>query len=346
MGLSLKDLENAVHSVENAPDTIERAAETATSTTLRVIKGGLQYGGAAVDEVGGAQLEEVAGSLARGADLGIGVSLIVADLWLTFINRKWINATDRLPGPFRIIARTLTSILFPLHQAADFYVKHLYDLQRTLYHDQRTVWRWHYVNEQALIDLATAKPKPHPVAHPVTATPQVSKADIAHLQREINTLNYAIGIEQHRGGVPESVYHNIHALQADVHGIRNSISDLYNRDANVAADLHDINQRLADLTQHMHGLATVATNWQEVSDLLERHVSRLTKDYNQAESQIHANTSAIHQLAPLAVLLSAGALGLRTLRQLEDTPCMCPKFLNLPNELGTALAVVEFIENG
>lgn len=346
MGISLKDLESVWHTVESAPNGVEKAVGAGETTAFRVIKGGLEYAHVPLDEISAANIDEIAGAMSHNAIIPASIGALVADLWLTLLNRKWINATDRLPGPFRTIARNLVTFVLPLHGAVTTYIQKLYDLQHTLYEDGRKVWAFHYTSEQALINGATAKPSAPVHAPPHATQNPVTPAQIQHLQSEINALSHALGIQQHRGTIPEQVWQQIHAAQTDIHKLQHSVSDLYEQVNAAKSDAASAQSQVSDLSHALHGVATVATNWQDISEALQNHVTRLTQQLNSTNATVHHQGSELQALAPLAVLLSAGALGLRTLRQLEDTPCMCPRFLNIPNEVGTALAMVEFIENG
>jgi hypothetical protein len=101
-----------------------------------------------------------------------------------------------------------------------------------------------------------------------------------------------------------------------------------------------------NLTGEIHAVRAVSTSWQDVELQVENLGSLTTQFIDEVSVELGHVVNVQKQMEPLSLLLEPGIPGLRNLRKLEDNICQCPKFANIPNELGTALAVLEFVENG
>lgn len=177
--------------------------------------------------------------------------------------------------------------------------------------------------------------------------------EVQYLQSEIDTLQNEVlhisGVTVNKRitvGVPQNVWDDIHRLEEQVFHLRHDFNALNSRVDRALHLAQSVANQQSDLSQSLRSVRSVAVGWQDLQGQVQDLTTRVTRINNDLTERVDHQGQTLTQLAPLTILSGGGAKGLRTLRQLEDTPCMCPKFANIPNELGTALAVLEFVENG
>jgi uncharacterized protein YoxC len=147
-------------------------------------------------------------------------------------------------------------------------------------------------------------------------------------------------------GVPQTVWDQIHHLEAQAHSQQTSITDLYSRTDRLNNIATQLQSEFKSLTGEIHAVRAVSASWQDIEQQLENLGSLTTQFIDETAAELGHVTAVQTQMLPLTLLLEPGISGLRNLRKLEDNICQCPKFANIPNELGTALAVLEWVENG
>ena len=149
-----------------------------------------------------------------------------------------------------------------------------------------------------------------------------------------------------RVGVPQTVWDQIHYVEHKIVAHQTSITDLYSRTDRLTNIATQIQTEFRSLTGEIHAVRAVSAGWQDIQQELENLGSLTTQFIDETSAELGKVVSVQTQMLPLTLLLEPGIKGLRNLRKLEDNICQCPKFANIPNELGTALAVLEFVENG
>lgn len=339
-------IRNAIGEAEALPNGVTRAVSVTDAIAKRILEEAFGEGLTGLDAAGAAAAEEASTALAALLAVPSVLGMVGLVLGLVEVTSTLQRALRRLPGPFHlmgnIVAAALTSPIQILQKDIETY---LVSHAGTYLRNHVTVAT--FVGSYGIPhNAATPGPRPTP-SHPAPTNPQpVTQGEIANLQRQINTLAQALGVTQHTGSVPRQVWDEIHTLQGNVATLQRvseaQLTDIQSLQSGLASLGHQVESLIAEV----HGIRTVSAGWQDIERELERQITTLTQLDNQLQSQIHHQARQLTQLAPLGLLLQPGIRGLRTLRQLEDTPCMCPKFGNIPNELGTALALMEFIENG
>ncbi len=206
-------------------------------------------------------------------------------------------------------------------------------------------------------------------------TGYASEDEIQRLQAQINTLNKAVGTLEFtldpvatpfnppasapgsttnttqvtqviKVGVPQTVWDQIHHLEGQMTAVHTSIADLYGRTDRLTNTATSLEKQFAQLSSEIHAVRAVSASWQDIEQQLENLGTLTTQLADETAAELGKVTAVQTQMLPLTLLLEPGIKGLRNLRKLEDNICQCPKFANIPNELGTALAVLEFVENG
>lgn len=180
-----------------------------------------------------------------------------------------------------------------------------------------------------------------------------TEGEVQYLQREINKLQSQVGyLTTHLGTaatttVPSStIPQQVHYLEHQVDLIR---SDLHAFSTGLNYALQTMTQlenRVSTLSQSYTGIRHEVLGLQDMGAELDNVQRTLTSFQNATSRSLDTLTSHMTHVWPLTLLLQPGISGLRNLRKLEDNICQCPKFGGIPNELGTALAVMEYVENG
>ena len=204
-----------------------------------------------------------------------------------------------------------------------------------------------------LLGIVLPRLLPAPQMPAANSTGYATEREIHFLQSEINTLKQAVGTIQYvttdktvTVGVPQTVWDQIHHLEGQMHAVQTSITDLYSRTDRLTNIATQIQTEFRSLTGEIHAVRAVSAGWQDIQQELENLGSLTTQFIDETSAELGKVVSVQTQMLPLTLLLEPGIKGLRNLRKLEDNICQCPKFANIPNELGTALAVLEFVENG
>jgi hypothetical protein len=342
-------LQNIVKEVEASPGGMEDIVKGTGSIAAKMVNSALEgtvYGLDAADTVVASSAGE---ALTRiiGASEAIGVlgANMLAERMFTYSE----TAAKRLPGPFSKMSRVFTSAKVHNGVLRDRILQYLASVGPGLIRDHTLLNKFTglYANAALGLGHASSTPTPKPAIGVKPTTPP--NKDIQYLQREINALAYSLGIQQHSGTVPQQVWNQIQTNQRAIAALTAKVDAIDTRLSETAGNTASVQHQVSALASAISGIRTVNEGWQDIVDELSKHVTTLTQTYNHAEGQIHAQGHQIQQLAPLAVLLAAGPLGLKVLKQLQKTPCMCPKpktFGSVPNELGTALAVELVVAHG
>jgi hypothetical protein len=342
-------LQNIVKEVEASPGAMEDIVKGTGSVAAKMVNSALEGTVYGLDAADTAAVEVLGQSLTRiiGASEAIGVlgANMLAERMFTYSE----TAAKRLPGPFAKMARVFTSAKVHNGVLRDRILQYLASVGPSMLKDHATVATMapHWASKAAML----AGPVTGVTGTPVlkVGTVLVKQSDITRLQKEINTLAYSLGIQQHSGTVPQQVWNQIQTNQRAIAALTTRVDAIDTRLGETAGNTASVQRQVSALASAISGIRTVNEGWQDIVDELRKHVTTLTQTYNHAEGQIHAQGHQIQQLAPLAVLLAAGPLGMKVLKQLQKTPCMCPKpktFGNVPNELGTALAVELVVAHG
>lgn len=170
--------------------------------------------------------------------------------------------------------------------------------------------------------------------------------EIDQLKKQVAKLGYAIGVAQNHEGVPQPFVNQVHELQRVQHYQTNALLNLQGEMNAVRAKQDSVENRLNDLSHSLGNLRQVTTGWQDVVTEVGNLSTAVVALGVGTTAALQDHTRRIEHLSPLGLLLQPGISGLRTLRQLEDTPCMCPKIPNIPDAWGVALGLMEFVENG
>lgn len=268
--------------------------------------------------------------------------------------KEWLKAAfGKLP---RVIgkpaARLLDLLIFPLESMISGIADNLAGSAKTILHSHIRATAWS-VNQSGLInellrgtvfDQNTQPPLPPPAVqhHANYAT----ENELQQLRRQVTRLEYALGIAENKSQVPRQVWDQIHALQHGLHQQTLYMQQLETKLDHALSNIGSVQHQIDTLSAQLGNLRQISVGWTEVQQDIMQLQTTVTRTMNDLRVRQHHDEQNVAQLAPLGLLLQPGIRGLQTLRQLEDTPCMCPRFANIPNELGTALAVMEFVENG
>lgn len=147
-------------------------------------------------------------------------------------------------------------------------------------------------------------------------------------------------------GVPQKVWDEIHALQDTQAKFQTDLNHIAAQVNQAVATSARTAQEQVQLSQSIHAIRAVATGWQEVENQLQNLGGLVTQFIDETATELSRQDAVQKQMAPLGLLLAPGLPGLKTLRQLEDTPCMCPKLPNIPRLHPELLAMYEFVTNG
>lgn len=268
--------------------------------------------------------------------------------------KDWMKAAFmRLPPVLgkRLVALTDAMILPEeglINQALNSLNQHSHTALHS--HVQLTGWA---LQQDPLYQSLTAgtflQPKPtyqQPYVGPTPDPTAGLQNEINNLKKEINKLGYAIGIVQNHEGVPQSFTNQIHDLQRGQHYQTEAILDLQKAVEGVRATQNSLENKVNDLSHSLGNLRQITTGWQDVVTEVQILSTAVVALGDATKIQLQDHTRRIEHLSPLGLLLQPGIQGLKTLRQLEDTPCMCPKIPNIPDAWGVALGIMEFVENG
>jgi hypothetical protein len=342
----INDVEGFIRGVSTSVSDAPKVVRVAGDVAERAFQDAYR-----IESVGQGAVDAAATSGAAEAALGISrMNLILSFVPVAIFMQQCYNIlykiTDHMPWMFGKIAKAMLFSIIPMQTVVAQIADNIESQTHTiLKHHQRL---WNYSNQQAILQAATS-PQPHPTTKIPTGsyvTAATFRNTITFMERQIRTLEYALGVEQHSNNIPVQVTQSLHTVQTDVQRLQGELDSLNGKTDATNATVLSVQHQLSSLSNEIHGLRAVSAGWQDVQADIEAQVTTLTQLYNRSQLEVHKLQRQLTQLAPLALLLSAGATGIKTLRQLEDTPCMCPKFGNIPNELGTALAIMEFVENG
>lgn len=169
---------------------------------------------------------------------------------------------------------------------------------------------------------------------------------LAYVVAHMGTINYTVSNPAQPAGVPQNLWNQIHGLQSDVANLKKGLSATQGRTDTNARAITNVQHEIQSLTQSVHAVRAVSTGWQDVEMAVSQLQSTMTSFVNATTADINTQRRAITHLEPLGLLLTAGMPGLKILRQLEDTPCMCPRIPSIPSLTPEWLAMYEFITNG
>ena len=295
----------------------------------------------------------VAGSYARQANFTSLQTAVSAYQTLNAAHGYIAAIVNRLP---RVIGGPSQRILGTLHRPIETLGKSIAQragqIARSYLRDhvQTTGWA---ANESGLFQRLIADSGLKPITSgpgiaPYSLEGTVSKlaADYNYLLTQVQKLGYALGHEQHSNAVPAQVWDQIHSLQGDVARIVRAQNALSLRLDAADNAIRVQNNQIAQLEGQLHGLRQVSTGWQDVKNALDG----LARATNSALADVRANQARDHvhleELLPLSLLMQPGMAGIKVLRQLEDTPCMCPQTPDVSGIPGELLALYEFITHG
>lgn len=260
---------------------------------------------------------------------------------------------NRLP---RVIGAPAVRILSVLHKPVELLgtniARRAAEIAPHLLHDhvQSTGWA---ANESGFVqrliaDAGLVKPINLHGTGPLTPSDAISglESSVNYLLNQLGKIEYALGHEQASNSTPPQVWNELHSLQGDVARIVSAQNALALRLDAADRAIEVQNNQIAELAGSLHGLRQVSTGWQDVKmavDNLARNTQAqiATVTSNQARDHVH-----LQELLPLSLLLQPGIKGVEVLRQLEDTPCMCPKIPDISGIPGELLGIYEFITHG
>lgn len=349
----LTQAENLLKDIQSVPN----AAGTLIDNGNTLIEHVYKAGGSAVTE-GMSEADRLAadGAIQELAEIskfahGIAVFNVLTGLVQV---RTWIKQlADRMP---RVIGKPLSHMadffIFPIEGEAEKLFQTLTAQSKHIVHSHIRSTGWAARESGLLQELLSGTVLQQPISlkgtgpGPTQTPNYATQSDIAALNHRINALSYALGVEEHKQVIPPSLAPELRGMQAEITALRNATASLVSQQEKLQDTTESLQNQINTLTHELGGLRQIQVGWSDVVEELNKTRAGVDALRAQTVPQLHQNTQAIHHLAPLGLLLEAGIVGLKVLRQLEDTPCMCPKFANIPNELGTALAVVEWVENG
>lgn len=205
----------------------------------------------------------------------------------------------------------------------------------------------HWVTQAQLNQLLyTSAPAPSLPGGPSASEITKINARLNYEQQEIDSLNYQLAHPSGGTATAPQVWTEIHAAQRSLAALNRAMTNVQDRVEAVEDVQAEIQTTLSRLASQLHGISAIAVTWQELSDEVDHLTNTVTQLSNSTTQQLTHQERQITQLAPLGLLLEPGISGLKTLRSLEDKPCQCPEFAGVPNWLGTAIGIMEFVENG
>lgn len=288
------------------------------------------------------------------------VPLIAVAVSIAYVFNKVYAVLDRLPGPLRNASKAFLLAALPVQSIVEFVIRHVApDIASALHH-------WNTVSTVAKAVSPQVIGPPLPTAAEFAHIQTIKEVDgaLAQLQYEIDTLKYQLSHIHVPSSVtntnttvvdkPTTVVNNINPqVWPEIHALQQSVSHLQSATVTAYSMIHEQGSTIAQIQSDFRTLEheigtvrTVTTGWADVVEQVKHLETTLQNRVNDLDHAQQHDNQQLRQLAPLGLLLQPGLKGLRTLRSLEDKPCQCPQFGNVPNELGTALALIEWIENG
>lgn len=166
------------------------------------------------------------------------------------------------------------------------------------------------------------------------------------LQQQVNRLNYELSIAERPVQVTITYGDQVKELQKEVQALRRDIVTLDDKIERLTAPIPTIQGDVATLQHELGGLRTIQVGWTDVVERIQTLETHMSTTLATLEPRVNHQERQIAQLTPLALLLQPGIQGLRTLRQLEDTPCLCPRLPDIDQAAVDALSLMLFVENG
>lgn len=279
-----------------------------------------------------------------------GIGLV----FLSFQIRDWMKqAFSRLP---RVIGGPLTKLVDLFTPTPEYLLANLIDSlgqhSHTILHSHVQLTGWALQQDPLYKELTAGtflQPTPtykQPYVGPTVDPTAGIQHELDQLKRQVDKLGYALGIAQNHEGVPQSFINQIHDLQRVQHYQTNTLLNLQHELDGTRAKQDSLENRLNDLSHSLGNLRQITTGWQDVVTEVQNLSTGMVALGANTTASLQDHTRRIEHLSPLGLLLQPGIQGLKTLRQLEDTPCMCPKLPNIPDAWGVALGIMEFVENG
>lgn len=194
-----------------------------------------------------------------------------------------------------------------------------------------------------------------------SSSSQPGQADQLHtLQAEVNNINAKLKyVIEHQGVVdyittpsgqavvaPRNLWDQLHSVENDVKQLQQAVVNIDAKNQSQGAQIHQLSTEMSVLTGSIHDIRAVATGWQDVEQQISTLQRSVVSFTNATQTDIERQRAKLELLMPLLLLTTAGPAGMKILRQLEDTPCMCPKVPNFPSLTPEWLAIYEFISNG
>lgn len=196
---------------------------------------------------------------------------------------------------------------------------------------------------------------------PNSPTKGITQAQIEQytkpLQREINELTHVvINLDQmlqrishatvgaleteHKWEV--TLLDMVRQLQADVVTEHRRANEIAGIAGQALEQAHQAQRAVHDLASNLNMVRAVNAGLPDIQAQLDRLTNEVDRLSVGHVTVLQTHEQSLGMLAPLALLVTGGAAGLRNLRRLEDDPCLCPHLPDVPNMLGTALAAMQF----
>lgn len=192
----------------------------------------------------------------------------------------------------------------------------------------------------------TGQPAGKKPAYATVAQVNHLQAELDYVRHHLGTVQYVTTNKQVTVGVPANVWDQIHHLESQMSAVTAALNAIDARLDHVSSTNSSQQHQIDRLSQGLHDIRAVSVGWQDIAQELERLGTRLTTEYNNTQQQVRSVDRRYRPLLALGLLTQPGLAGIKNLRKLEDNMCQCPKLPGIGNEMGTALAVLEFIENG
>lgn len=350
---AVSEVEAAGRDIADHPEGIDSLI-TDVERFIRV--GGRAVGVAAT--VGGGEAEIAAGE-AAGEAIGVTVGwIVVVCLLLILVDLRFFEGiivwlAGKLPGlGFLNLQGKVRSFFHWLDSFENQVLSYLGNtITHTLHAWSVVVWFVLGVDPQTLQRILKSGSASGGLA---------TVAETHYLQREINSLKHQVYDLQTTAGVPHNLgtvqpaalpdystlIRNYQHVERQLYLIHTDLTQFNSRLERVEHEMDHLRQRQDNLASQVHDVRAVAAGWQDIQDELDRLGNTVTHFITDTDVELHRLTRVQASMAPLQLLQQPGIRGLKVLRQLEDTPCMCPKLPGLPALMPNRLALYEFITNG
>lgn len=198
------------------------------------------------------------------------------------------------------------------------------------------------------------------IGAPQPGTTTSSNHAIAQLQAEYNDLyrkyNYLEG-QVHRlqtvapttanvGTIPATLTERVRRLEELVVPMAHDVNVLHADYNTLAHNESVLNAHVNRLLTNLNAVRATQVNVQDDLVNVDEKLKAVEHELGLITPMVDASARQLHLMHPLEQLLYLGQVGINNLKRLEDNPCQCARYRDVPSDQSEELAVYEFLTNG